>query len=153
MINLKFLAKLLIIGLSTFLTLSQVNAHTLTMVSMLPAFQLETILLPSNQLRPIDDLTYGPFNAYNTGIQLNLDFLPQTMSVIAPGDTVFISAEGNDELYESLIVAEDGSVIRPYIGKVFIGGKTYQEASKILTRAYQNQISPDLKIEVKFKKK
>ncbi|MEM9984249.1 MAG: SLBB domain-containing protein, partial [Bacteroidota bacterium] len=76
--------------------------------------------------------------------------LPPDEYIIGPGDIIAITVYGSSELFESLTVGDDGSVVRPYIGKVYVGGKSYGEARKVLSSAYRSIVSSQASIEVRL---
>ena len=57
---------------------------------------------------------------------------------IGPGDEFNVAIWRCSELSDKLVVADDGSVFRPLIGKVYVGGQTYANAKNILLRKYKN---------------
>lgn len=73
---------------------------------------------------------------------------PSDAYIVGPGDIFTITAWGAAELYESLLVAEDGSVGRQFLGKVYLGGRTYAEARQILRQRYLGMIDSRAQIEV-----
>ncbi|MCI4668987.1 MAG: SLBB domain-containing protein [Bacteroidia bacterium] len=70
--------------------------------------------------------------------------------VIGPGDIFNITIQGREERYESLTVEEDGAVLRPFIGKIYVAGLSFGEAKKRIARRYRNIFSASSSIEVRL---
>ncbi|MDX2283397.1 MAG: SLBB domain-containing protein [Bacteroidia bacterium] len=70
--------------------------------------------------------------------------------LVGPGDVFYITIYGPAELYEQLTVQSDGSVIRQYIGKTYIGGLTYAQARELLTARYRALVSSKSTIEIRL---
>lgn len=75
---------------------------------------------------------------------------PPDEYVIGPGDAFAVTVYGPSELFETLTVAEDGSVLRQYIGKVYLGGMTLGQAREILTQRYRSIVSNRATIEIRL---
>lgn len=76
--------------------------------------------------------------------------VPPDEYVIGPGDIFAVTVYGRSELFESLTVSKDGSIIRPYIGKIYVGGRTYAESRDLIERAYRRVVSSQASIEVRL---
>lgn len=70
--------------------------------------------------------------------------------IIGAGDIFNVTILGREERYESLTVAEDGSVLRQYMGKIYVAGLTFGEAKKRIDRRYRNIISGNSSIEIRL---
>lgn len=79
---------------------------------------------------------------------LRLSPTPEDDYIIGPGDMFTVSAWGTSELTENLLVREDGSVYRPYMGKLYVGGLTYAKAIEILERKYRGIVSSTANLEI-----
>ncbi|MEM8889520.1 MAG: SLBB domain-containing protein, partial [Bacteroidota bacterium] len=66
---------------------------------------------------------------------------PPDNYIIGSGDAFNVTVWGCSELSESLVVEQDGSVFRPYIGKVYLAGLTYEQAQKVLMANYRRRFS------------
>lgn len=75
---------------------------------------------------------------------------PPDNYVVGPGDVFSITVYGSSELFETLTVAKDGSVMRRYLGKVYVGGRTLGEARELLTRRYRSLVSSNASIEIRL---
>ncbi|MCB0843374.1 MAG: SLBB domain-containing protein, partial [Bacteroidetes bacterium] len=73
---------------------------------------------------------------------------PNPDYIIGEGDVFTVTIWGCSELSESLVVREDGSIWRSYMGKVYIGGLTYTKAQEILLARYKGLVSSCSQIEV-----
>lgn len=95
---------------------------------------------------------YGHQLFSNTDANFNLVPSPVVSDkyIIGPGDIFAITIFGQDEQYESLTVASDGSIIRPYIGKLYLGGLTFGEARKKIESRYRNIIQRGSSVEVRL---
>jgi protein involved in polysaccharide export with SLBB domain len=70
--------------------------------------------------------------------------------IVGPGDVFSVTVYGPSELFETLTVAEDGSVLRQYIGKVYVGGMTLGKAREILSQRYRSIVSNRATIEIRL---
>lgn len=73
---------------------------------------------------------------------------PSDNYIVGSGDAFNVTIWGCSELSESLVVEGDGSISRPYMGKIYIGGMTYKEAQSALMRNYRKFISSCSQIEI-----
>ena len=62
---------------------------------------------------------------------------PPANYVIGAGDAFNVTIWGCNELSESLVVEDDGSIYRPYLGKVYLAGLPYEQAQRILMNKYR----------------
>ena len=74
--------------------------------------------------------------------------IPPDDYVIGPGDIFGITVYGPSELYESLVVEDDGAVIRQSLGKVYVGGLTYGAARSLLEQRYKSFVSSRSTVEI-----
>ncbi|MDX1907921.1 MAG: SLBB domain-containing protein [Bacteroidia bacterium] len=70
--------------------------------------------------------------------------------IVGPGDVFTVTVYRRAELFESLPVATDGSVIRQYIGKVYVGGLTFGAAREVLESRYRRIVPEDAVIEIRL---
>jgi protein involved in polysaccharide export with SLBB domain len=75
---------------------------------------------------------------------------PPNGYLVGPGDVFSVTVYGSSELFETLTVAEDGSVMRRYLGKVYVGGRTLGEAREILAQRYRSLVSDRASIEIRL---
>ncbi|RMG58932.1 MAG: hypothetical protein D6722_22975 [Bacteroidetes bacterium] len=80
--------------------------------------------------------------------ELAEDRIPPDDYIVGPGDRFGITVYGPSELSESLLVSPDGSIIRSYLGKIYVAGMTYGEARSLLTTKYRSIVSARSQIEV-----
>ncbi|MEM6802081.1 MAG: SLBB domain-containing protein [Bacteroidota bacterium] len=67
---------------------------------------------------------------------------------IGRGDVFNVTIWGCSELSESLVVADDGSISRPYLGKVYLEGLPYAQAIRILEGRYRRHFAACSQIEI-----
>ncbi len=70
--------------------------------------------------------------------------------IIGPGDVFTISIYGPSELFESLFVKEDGSIVRQSFGKIYLSGMTFESARDILERKYRTMVDNRSVIEIRL---
>ncbi|MEL6256840.1 MAG: SLBB domain-containing protein [Bacteroidota bacterium] len=73
---------------------------------------------------------------------------PPANYVIGAGDAFNVTIWGCNELSESLVVEDDGSIYRPYLGKVYLAGLPYEQAQRILMDKYRGPFPSCSKIEI-----
>lgn len=74
--------------------------------------------------------------------------IPPDDYIVGPGDMFGITVYGSDEFSESLSVADDGSVSRQFIGKIYVLGLTYARARKLLEERYRSFVGRRATIEI-----
>ncbi|MEM7370874.1 MAG: SLBB domain-containing protein [Bacteroidota bacterium] len=74
--------------------------------------------------------------------------IPPDDYIVGPGDMFGITVYGSDEFSESLSVADDGSIQRQYIGKIYVLGLTYARARKLLEERYRGFVGRKATIEI-----
>ncbi len=67
-----------------------------------------------------------------------LGIIPQDDYLLGPGDRLIVAVWGSNELFETLTVDEDGTVLRQYLGKIPVAGYKFKEVVSTLTREYRN---------------
>lgn len=73
---------------------------------------------------------------------------PPENYIIGTGDAFNVTIWGCSELSESLIVEEDGSVSRKYLGKVYLAGLKYAQAQKVLLDKYRRYFASCSQVEI-----
>lgn len=72
-------------------------------------------------------------------------YAPQTLSYAATqkhhfraGQTIHISVQGEEELSKNYKIDEAGAIIMPFIGKIYVAGKSHDTISAIITTALKD---------------
>lgn len=75
---------------------------------------------------------------------------PRADYIVATGDRFSVVAYGRNAYSNNLPVREDGTVYDPIIGKVSVGGKTYERARQLLADLYRRVVSSRSTVEVRL---
>ncbi len=100
----------------------------------------------------IEENVFGHHVFEGSGSEFMADeaLTPPDEYIIGPGDAFGVTVYGPSELFETLTVAEDGSVLRQYIGKVYVGGMTLGQAREVLIQRYRSIVSNRATIEIRL---
>ena len=103
----------------------------------------------------VESMIFGQHLYQLPGIKFELDQSnkPDDNYVIDVGDEFNVSIWGPSELNEPLIVDKDGAIYRPFIGKIYVAGRTYAEARESLKQAYQRIVGPGSTISISLGEK
>lgn len=97
----------------------------------------------------------APFGIFGHGVfsretpsDTTLRLTPPPGYVIGPGDVFTVTIYGASELTESLLVTEDGAILRRLFGKFYVSGMTFEEARKALEQKYKRLVDARSVIEI-----
>ena len=103
---------------------------------VLPTVKIATLYLSSLFLLP---LTYGQKTKDATGNYL-----------LNPSDLLRVEVFQEPDLIREVRVAQDGSVVLPLIGKIYVGGKSIFDAESLITELYNRDylVNPQINVTI-----
>ena len=122
-----------------------------------PAVNTPTSVPPQQPTatQPEDLEKDAPFGIFGHGVfsretpsDTVLRLIPPPGYVIGPGDVFTVTIYGASELTESLLVTEDGAILRRLFGKFYVSGMTFEEARKALEQKYRRLVDARSVIEI-----
>jgi polysaccharide biosynthesis/export protein len=101
-----------------------------------------------NQSRGAGD-TYGS-NVFSNAPNFNLSEMstPPLDYPLGVGDQIIISLYGGAEMQESYIVASDGAIFPRQVGKIYVGGYTFENARKILYSRFASMVPSGTSVDI-----
>jgi protein involved in polysaccharide export with SLBB domain len=93
--------------------------------------------------------TYGS-NVFSNAPNFNLSEMstPPLDYPLGVGDHIIISLYGGAEMQESYVVASDGAIFPKQVGKIYVGGYTFENVRKILYARFSALVPPGTSIDI-----
>jgi protein involved in polysaccharide export with SLBB domain len=94
-------------------------------------------------------LVYGS-NVFSNAPNMSLTEMstPPLDYPLGVGDHIIISLYGGAEMQESYVVASDGAIFPKQVGKIYVGGYTFENARKILYSRFASMVPPGTSIDI-----
>ncbi len=97
----------------------------------------------------IGNNTYGS-NVFSNAPNFSLSEMstPPLDYPLGVGDHIIISLYGGAEMQESYVIATDGAIFPKQVGKIYVGGYTFENARKILYSRFSGLVPPGTNIDI-----
>jgi protein involved in polysaccharide export with SLBB domain len=71
---------------------------------------------------------------------------------VGPGDEIIISLWGGAELQQDYTIAKDGSIFPRLVGKIYLQGLSFEEATRVVVQKFRKVVPPTTHIDVQMGK-